>query len=108
MAHPSFLDVPTDFDLVKEVSHIPVEINNAELETGFTPAVVAQTDAVMGDGQYLLGYFRRQFDGVAHGFAVRANAARGQSTFKLRPSKEHLTLRWSGSRPISNSSNRRM
>ncbi|KAJ7475685.1 chlorocatechol-degradation protein [Mycena latifolia] len=75
MAHPSFLNVPTDFELMKEVSHIPVEINNAELDTGFTPAVALQTDAVMGDGQYEPGYFRRQFDGVAHGFAVRANAS---------------------------------
>ncbi|KAJ6544816.1 alpha/beta-hydrolase [Mycena vulgaris] len=74
MAHPSFLTVPTDFDLMKEISHVPVEINNAELDTGFTPAVAAQTDAVMV-GQYAPGYLRRQFDGVAHGFAVRANAS---------------------------------
>ncbi|KAJ7127155.1 alpha/beta-hydrolase [Mycena epipterygia] len=75
MAHPAFLNVPTDFDLMKEVSHVPVEINNAQLDTGFTPAVALQTDAVMDDGQYPPGYFRRQFDGVAHGFAVRANAS---------------------------------
>ncbi|KAJ6577179.1 alpha/beta-hydrolase [Mycena capillaripes] len=75
MAHPSFLNVPTDFTLMKAESHVPVEINNAELDTGFTPAVALQTDAVIGDGQYLPGYFRRQFDGVAHGFAVRANAS---------------------------------
>jgi hypothetical protein len=71
MAHPAFLNVPTDFTLMKSVSHVPIEINNAELDTGFTPAVALQTDAVMDDGQYLPGYFRRQFDGVAHGFAVR-------------------------------------
>jgi len=75
MAHPSFLNVPTDFDLMKAQSHVPVEINNAELDTGFTPAVALQTDAVMANGQYPPGYFRRQFDGVAHGFAVRANAS---------------------------------
>ncbi|KAJ7104299.1 alpha/beta-hydrolase [Mycena belliarum] len=75
MAHPSLLNVPTDFDLMKEISHIPVEINNAELDTGFTPAVAAQTDGVMANGQYTPGYLRRQFDGVAHGFAVRANAS---------------------------------
>jgi hypothetical protein len=71
MAHPASLNVPTDFTFMKSVSHVPIEINNAELDTGFTPAVALQTDAVMGDGQYLPGYFRRQFDGVAHGFAVR-------------------------------------
>jgi len=74
-AHPSSLDVPTDFVLMKAESHIPIEINNAELDTGFTPALALETDAVMGDGQYLPGYFRRQFDGVGHGFAVRANAS---------------------------------
>ncbi|KAJ7464178.1 hypothetical protein FB451DRAFT_1180004 [Mycena latifolia] len=75
MTHPSFLNVPTDFEPMKEVSHIPVEINNAELDAGFTPVVAVQTDAVMGDGQYEPGYLRRHFDGVAHGFAVRANAS---------------------------------
>ncbi|KAJ6462308.1 alpha/beta-hydrolase [Mycena vulgaris] len=74
-AHPSSLNVPTDFDVVKAQSHIPIEINNAELDTGFTPALALETDAVLGDGQYRAGYFRRQFDGVAHGFAVRANAS---------------------------------
>ncbi|KAJ7178605.1 alpha/beta-hydrolase [Mycena crocata] len=74
MAHPSLLGVPSDFDLIKGVSHVPVEINNAELDTGFTPAVAAQTDALMV-GQYAPGYSRKQFDGVAHGFAVRANAS---------------------------------
>ncbi|KAJ6513351.1 alpha/beta-hydrolase [Mycena sanguinolenta] len=75
MAHPSFLTVPDDFDLMKAQSHVPLEINNAELDTGFTPAIALQTDTVMDDGQYPPGYFRRQFDGVAHGFAVRANAS---------------------------------
>ncbi|KAJ7475687.1 hypothetical protein FB451DRAFT_1462224 [Mycena latifolia] len=46
MAHPSFLNVPTDFEATNERA--------------------VQTDAVMGDGQYEPGYFRRQFDGVAH------------------------------------------
>jgi hypothetical protein len=73
MAHPSSLNVPTDFEKMKTQSHIPVEINNAQLDTGFTPAVALQTDAVMADGQYAPGYFRRQFDGVAHGFAVRVH-----------------------------------
>ncbi|KAJ7451538.1 hypothetical protein FB451DRAFT_1186077 [Mycena latifolia] len=75
MAHPSSLNVPTDFELVKAQSHAAIEINNAELDTGFTPALALETDAVLGDGQYLPGYFRRQFDGVGHGFAVRANAS---------------------------------
>ncbi|KAJ6462014.1 hypothetical protein C8R47DRAFT_1058258 [Mycena vitilis] len=75
MAHPSSLNVPTDFELVKAQSHVPVEINNAELDTGFTPALAEVTDGVLGDGRYLPGYFRRQFDGVGHGFAVRANAS---------------------------------
>ncbi|KAJ7079822.1 alpha/beta-hydrolase [Mycena belliarum] len=75
MAHPSSLNVPTDFELVKAQSHAAIEINNAELDTGFTPAVALQTDAVLGNGHYAPGYFRRQFDGVAHGFAVRANAS---------------------------------
>ncbi|KAJ6585230.1 hypothetical protein B0H19DRAFT_1108828 [Mycena capillaripes] len=70
MAHPSLLNVPTDFELMKAQSHVPVEINNAELDTGFTPALAVETDAVMDDGQYPPGYFRRQFDDVAHGFAV--------------------------------------
>ncbi|KAF7330484.1 Protein AIM2 [Mycena venus] len=100
MAHPSFLNVPTDFDLMKAQSHVPVEINNAELDTGFTPAVALQTDAVMGDGQYPPGYFRRQFDGVAHGFAVRANASdpvqvaakQGAFDTSLRWIQAHLKL----------------
>ncbi|KAJ7134844.1 alpha/beta-hydrolase [Mycena epipterygia] len=75
MAHPSSLEVPMDFEVVKAQSHVPVEINNAELDTGFTPALALETDGVLGDGQYRPGYFRRQFDGVAHGFAVRANAS---------------------------------
>ncbi|KAJ6585231.1 hypothetical protein B0H19DRAFT_1016290 [Mycena capillaripes] len=70
MAHPSGLNVPTDFELMKAQSHVPVEINNAELDTGFTPALGVGTDAVMDNGQYPPGYFRRQFDGVGHGFAL--------------------------------------
>ncbi|KAJ7104274.1 chlorocatechol-degradation protein [Mycena belliarum] len=75
MSDPSLLNVPTDFDLMKEISHIPIEINNAELDPGFSPAVAAETDKVMANGQYTPGYARRQFNGVAHGFAVRANAS---------------------------------
>ncbi|KAF8171933.1 alpha/beta-hydrolase [Mycena galopus ATCC 62051] len=74
-AHPSSLNVPADFELVKAESHVPIEINNAELDTEFTPALALETDGVLGDGQYPPGYFRRQFDGVGHGFAVRANAS---------------------------------
>ncbi|KAJ7147175.1 alpha/beta-hydrolase [Mycena crocata] len=75
MAHPSSLDVPTDFDVVKAQSHVPVDINNAELDTGFTPPLAVETDGVLGNGQYRPGYLRRQFNGVGHGFAVRANAS---------------------------------
>ncbi|KAJ7816945.1 alpha/beta-hydrolase [Mycena olivaceomarginata] len=93
MAHPSSLNVPTDFELVKAQSHIPVEINNAELDTGFTPPLAVETDGVLGDGQYAPGYLRRQFDGVGHGFAVRANAvAAKQGAFdtSLAFFKKHL------------------
>ncbi|KAJ7069571.1 alpha/beta-hydrolase [Mycena amicta] len=74
-AHPSSLNVPTDFEVVKAQSRVPIEINNAELDTGFTPALAVETDSVLGDGLYPPGYFRRQFNGVGHGFAVRANAS---------------------------------
>ncbi|KAF7298830.1 Protein AIM2 [Mycena indigotica] len=74
-AHPSSLDVPIDFEVVKAQSHVPIEINNAELDTGFTPALAVETDSVLDDGQYPPGYLRRQFNGVGHGFAVRANAS---------------------------------
>jgi hypothetical protein len=75
MAHPSSLNVPTDFELVKAQAHVPVEINNAELDTGFTPALAIETDAVL-EGKYPPGYLRRQFAGVAHGFAVRCELVR--------------------------------
>jgi hypothetical protein len=47
---------------------VPLEINNAELDTGFTPTLAVQADAVMAS--YEPGFLRRQFNGVAHGFAV--------------------------------------
>ncbi|KAF7327594.1 Chlorocatechol-degradation protein [Mycena kentingensis (nom. inval.)] len=75
MAHPSLLTIPDDAELILSESRIPVSINNAELDTGLTPALAAEVDSVLGDGQYAPGYLRRQFNGVAHGFAVRANAS---------------------------------
>ncbi|KAJ7713842.1 hypothetical protein B0H14DRAFT_3171518 [Mycena olivaceomarginata] len=75
------------------VSCAPVQINRAELDPGFTPALAVETDAVLGDGQYAPGYLRRQFDGVGHGFAVRANAvAMKQGAFdaSLVFTKKHL------------------
>jgi len=74
-AHPSRLDVPIDFEIMKAQSHVPLQINNAELDTGFTQDLALKTDAVLGDGQYDPGYLRRQFDCVGHGFAVSANAS---------------------------------
>ncbi|KAJ7034930.1 alpha/beta-hydrolase [Mycena alexandri] len=93
VAHPSLLNVPTDFELIKAQSRIPIEINNAELDTGFTPAFALQTDAVLGDGQYAPGYSRRQFDGVAHGFAsdpVQVAAKQGAFDTSLSWIKAHL------------------
>lgn len=74
MAHPSALSVPNDFVLAKDQSDVPVHINNAERDTGFTVALAGVTDGVMGDGQYEPGYLRTQFDAVAHGFAVSSVA----------------------------------
>ncbi|KAJ7284843.1 Alpha/Beta hydrolase protein [Mycena rebaudengoi] len=71
VAHPSRLSVPTDFERLVAVSMVPFEINNAELDTAFTPTLAVQADAVMAS--YKPGFFRRQFDGVAHGFAVTAD-----------------------------------
>ncbi len=70
VSHPSFLDVPRDFEVMKAQSHVPIEINNAEFDTLFTAEIAAETDAVMV-GQYAPGYKRLQYDGVGHGFAVR-------------------------------------
>ncbi|KAJ7928112.1 alpha/beta-hydrolase [Mycena leptocephala] len=78
MAHPSSLNVPTDFELVKAQAHVPVEINNAELDTGFTPALAIETDA---------------FAGVAHGFAsdpVQVAAKQGAFDTSLAFIKKHL------------------
>ncbi|KAF8899676.1 Alpha/Beta hydrolase protein [Mucidula mucida] len=74
VSHPSFLDVPRDFEVMKAQSHVPIEINNAEFDTLFTAEIAAETDAVMV-GQYAPGYKRLQYDGVGHGFAVRANVS---------------------------------
>ncbi|KAF9016852.1 hypothetical protein BDZ89DRAFT_1166036 [Hymenopellis radicata] len=74
MSHPSFLDVPADFELMKAQSHVPIEINNAEFDTLFTTELAAETDEVML-GQYPPGYKRLQYNGVGHGFTVRANAS---------------------------------
>lgn len=74
MAHPSLLTIPDDADLILAQSHVPVEINNAELDTGLTPALAQEIDGVLGGGRFKPGFERRQFDGVGHGFAVRANA----------------------------------
>ncbi|KAJ7432765.1 alpha/beta-hydrolase [Mycena galericulata] len=83
VAHPSLLDVPVDFEVVKNQSHVPLEINNAEFDTAFTQALALKTDEVLGGGQYSPGYLRRQFNGVGHGFAVcRANNV-WSNTFRL-------------------------
>ncbi|KAK7039844.1 protein AIM2 [Favolaschia claudopus] len=75
VSHPSLLALPDDFDLLKSQSRVPLEINNAELDEGFTPEVGKETDSLMGHGQYRPGYKRIQFDAVGHGFAVRANTS---------------------------------
>ncbi|KAF9015901.1 alpha/beta-hydrolase [Hymenopellis radicata] len=74
MSHPSFLDVPADFEVMKAQSHVPIEINNAEFDTLFTTELAAETDEVMV-GQYPPGYKRLQYNGVGHGFTVGANAS---------------------------------
>ncbi len=71
MAHPSLLTVPDDFVKLKAQSKVPVQINNAELDTALTPALALQVDDVVGGGKYAPGYERKQFAGVGHGFAVR-------------------------------------
>ncbi|KAJ7643940.1 dienelactone hydrolase endo-1,3,1,4-beta-D-glucanase [Roridomyces roridus] len=71
VAHPSLLDVPNDFEVMKAQSHVPLEINSAEFDTGFTPTLAVETDAVMSS--YSAGYMRRHFSAVGHGFAVGAD-----------------------------------
>jgi len=73
MAHPSLLTVPDDFNTLLAQSHVPVQINSAELDGAFTPAFQAIADNILGGGKYLPGYNRTFFAGVGHGFAVRAN-----------------------------------
>ncbi|GLB39751.1 putative alpha beta-hydrolase [Lyophyllum shimeji] len=73
MAHPSLLTSPDDFNILLAKSHVPVQINSAELDTIFTPAVQAVADSILGEGKYKPGYNRTFFSGVGHGFAVRAN-----------------------------------
>lgn len=83
-AHPSALNVPEDFLLVRSQSHVPLQIHSAELDTALTQALAATVDDVMhgtGDftdlgGPYKFGYQRINHLGVGHGFAVRpANAS---------------------------------
>ncbi|KAF9457820.1 dienelactone hydrolase endo-1,3,1,4-beta-D-glucanase [Collybia nuda] len=73
MAHPSLLTVPDDFETLLANSHVPIQMNSAELDTAFSPAVQAIADGILGDGKYRPGYDRPFFTGVGHGFAVRAN-----------------------------------
>jgi dienelactone hydrolase len=98
MSHPSLLTVPEDFELILSQSHVPIEINNAELDTALTPALAQEVDGVLGGGKYAPGYSRRQFAGVGHGFAVSANvsnpvavaAKRGAFDTSLAFIKAHL------------------
>jgi len=73
MAHPSLLTIPDDAETLLRQSHVPVQINSAELDTDFTPAVAMEVDSILGDGKYKPGYNRTFFLGVGHGFAVSAN-----------------------------------
>ncbi|KAF8065064.1 dienelactone hydrolase endo-1,3,1,4-beta-D-glucanase [Lyophyllum atratum] len=73
MAHPSLLTTPDDFNTLLAESHVPVQMNSAELDTAFSPVVQAVADSILGDGKYKPGYSRPFFTGVGHGFAVRAN-----------------------------------
>lgn len=73
MAHPSLLTTPDDFNTLLTHSHVPVQINSAQLDTAFSPAIQAIADSILGDGKYKPGYNRTFFTGVGHGFAVRAN-----------------------------------
>ncbi|KAF5365462.1 hypothetical protein D9758_010820 [Tetrapyrgos nigripes] len=73
MAHPSLLVVPDDYEKVKAVSRVPVQINSAELDTGLTPALADEIDQVMVG--YKPGYNHTAWAGVGHGFAVSANAS---------------------------------
>jgi dienelactone hydrolase len=70
MAHPSRLTIPDDFTKIKSASKVPVQINSCDLDTGLTPALARQVDAVFADGMYTPGYERKDFAGVPHGFAV--------------------------------------
>ncbi|KAF5384266.1 hypothetical protein D9615_003439 [Tricholomella constricta] len=73
MAHPSLLTIPDDFTTLLANSHVPIQINSAELDVAFPPATQAIVDGILADGKYEPGYNRTFFPGVAHGFAVRAN-----------------------------------
>lgn len=75
MAHPSLLTIPDDAETIKAKSKVPVQIHNAGLDTGLTPALAKQIDGILGDDKYPPGYNRTEWPGVAHGFAVSPNSS---------------------------------
>lgn len=74
MAHPFALDVPHDFEVVQNQSHVPVQIQSGEFDFGLTPDLAAKIDVTMAD--YSAGYSHVAWGGVPHGFAVAANKVR--------------------------------
>jgi dienelactone hydrolase len=91
ISHPSFLQVPEDFEVqhcvfalhvlrlmrppqkLKAQSNNPILINACEIDQQFPPEKQKITDELLGYGQYTPGYERAYFAGCTHGFAVRGD-----------------------------------
>ncbi|KAK7029520.1 hypothetical protein VNI00_014553 [Paramarasmius palmivorus] len=70
-SHPSFLQVPADFEKYVKTSQAPLLINSCTEDEYFPPEAQAKADEVFKDFEY--GYERIHFDGCEHGFAVRGD-----------------------------------
>ncbi|KAH8105261.1 alpha/beta-hydrolase [Cristinia sonorae] len=72
LAHPSFLQVPEDFEKYKQ-TNAPLLINTCTIDPQFPLESQQKADEVLGGGQFAPGYRRAHWEGCTHGFAVRGS-----------------------------------
>jgi len=73
IAHPSLLKIPDDLEKYRTTAKAPLLINSCTMDNQFPPEAQVIADEILGGGKFAPGYVREDWEGCAHGFAVRGD-----------------------------------